>query len=352
MNIKITGSGSYIPTETISNIDFAKHSFLNDDGTPFPYPNDVVAEKFLEITGIRERKYVSDDLCTSDIAFIAAKKAIEDAKIDPETLDYIILAHNFGDVKKGAIQSDILPSLATRVKHHLRIKNPKCVAYDILFGCPGWVEGVIQAYAFIKAGMAKKCLVIGAETLSRVVDMHDRDSMIYSDGAGATIVEATEEEGGILAHETATFTYDEAYYLFFGNSFNKDHDPDVRYIKMHGRKIYEFALSQVPKAMAACIEKSGVDISKVKKVLIHQANEKMDEAIIHRFFKQYKQTPPEGVMPMSIHKLGNSSVATVPTLFDLMIKGQLENQSLEKGDVILFASVGSGMNINAIVYQM
>lgn len=352
MNIKITGSGSYIPTETISNIDFAKHSFLNDDGTPFPYPNDVVAEKFLEITGIRERKYVSDDLCTSDIAFIAAKKAIEDAKIDPETLDYIILAHNFGDVKKGAIQSDILPSLATRVKHGLKIKNPKCVAYDILFGCPGWVEGVIQAYAFIKAGMAKKCLVIGAETLSRVVDLHDRDSMIYSDGAGATIVEATDDEGGILAHETATFTYDEAYYLFFGNSFNKDHDPDVRYIKMHGRKIYEFALSNVPKAMASCLEKSGVSIEKIKKILIHQANEKMDEAIIQRFYRNYKQTPPEGIMPMSIHKLGNSSVATVPTLFDLMMKGKLENQELKKGDVIIFASVGSGMNINAIVYQM
>ena len=352
MNIKITGSGSYIPTETISNIDFAKHSFLNDDGTPFPYPNDVVAEKFLEITGIRERKYVSDELCTSDIAFIAAKKAIEDAKVDPETLDYIILAHNFGDVKKGAIQSDILPSLATRVKHHLRIKNPKCVAYDILFGCPGWVEGVIQATAFIKAGMAKKCLVIGAETLSRVVDMHDRDSMIYSDGAGATIIEATDEEGGVLAHETATFTYDEAFYLFFGNSFNKDHDPDVRYIKMQGRKIYEFALNQVPKAMAECLDKSGININQVKKILIHQANEKMEEAIIQRFYRIYKQPPPEGIMPMSIHKLGNSSVATVPTLFDSIQKGLVENQKLEKGDVILFASVGSGMNINAIVYQM
>ena len=352
MNIKITGSGSYIPTKTISNIDFAKHSFLNDDGTPFPHSNEVVAEKFLEITGIRERKYVSDDLCTSDIASIAAQRAIEDAQIDPETIDYIILAHNFGDVKKGAIQSDILPSLATRVKHHLRIKNPKCVAYDILFGCPGWVEGVIQATAFIKAGMAKKCLVIGAETLSRVVDLHDRDSMIYSDGAGATIIEATEKEGGILAHETATFTYDEAYYLFFGNSFNKEHDPNVRYIKMHGRKIYEFALSQVPKAMAACLDKSGISIEKVKKILIHQANEKMDEAIINRFFKHYKYTTPEGVMPMSIHSLGNSSVATVPTLYDLMMKGQLENQKLNKGDVILFASVGSGMNINAIVYQM
>ena len=352
MTIKITGSGSYIPTEKVSNIDFAKHSFLNEDWSPFPHSNEVVAEKFLEITGIKERRYVKDDLCTSDIAILAAEKAILDAKIDRETIDYIILAHNFGDVKKGAIQSDILPSLASRVKHGLKIINPKCVAYDILFGCPGWVEGVIQAYAFIKAGMAKRCLVIGAETLSRVVDLHDRDSMIYSDGAGATIVESSEESGGILSHETATFTYDEAYYLFFGNSFNKDHDPDVRYIKMHGRKIYEFALTNVPKAMASCLEKSGVPIEKVKKVLIHQANEKMDEAIIHRFFKQYKQTPPEGVMPMSIHKLGNSSVATVPTLFDLMMKGELENQTLAKGDVIVFASVGSGMNINAIVYQM
>jgi len=352
MNIKITGSGSYIPTEKVSNKDFAKHSFLNEDGTPFPHSNEVVAEKFLEITGIQERRYVTDDLCTSDIAILAAEKAILDAKIDRETIDYIILAHNFGDVKKGAIQSDILPSLATRVKHGLKIQNPKCVAYDILFGCPGWVEGVIQATAFIKAGMAKKCLVIGAETLSRVVDLHDRDSMIYSDGAGATIIEATDDEGGILAHETATFTYDEAYYLFFGNSFNKEHDPNVRYIKMHGRKIYEFALSQVPKAMAACLDKSGVNINQVKKILIHQANEKMDEAIIHRFFKQYKQTPPEGVMPMSIHKLGNSSVATVPTLYDLLVKGKIENQHLIPGDVVIFASVGAGMNINAFVYQM
>lgn len=352
MNIKITGSGSYIPTEVVTNIDFAKHVFLNDDGTPFPQPNEVIAEKFKDITGIEERRYVTDDLNTSDIATIAAKKAIEDAKIDPETLDYIIFAHNFGNVKKGAIQTDILPSLATRVKFDLRIKNPKCVAYDMLFGCPGWIEGVIQAQAFIKAGMAKKCLVIGAETLSRVVDMHDRDSMIYSDGAGATIIEATEEEGGILAHETATFTYDEAYYLFFGDSFNKTHDPDVRYIKMHGRKIYEFALSQVPKAMVSCLEKSGVNINAVKKVLIHQANEKMDEAIIQRFYKHYKQMPPEGIMPMSIHKLGNSSVATVPTLYDLLIKNQLKNQSISKGDVILFASVGAGMNINAIVYRM
>jgi 3-oxoacyl-[acyl-carrier-protein] synthase-3 len=352
MTIKITGTGSYIPTEVISNKDFSSHVFLNEDGTSFPLSNDVITEKFHGITGIQERRYASDELTTSDMATIAAKKAIENANIDPETIDYIIFAHNFGDVKKGAIQGDMLPSLASKTKYNLRIKNPKCVAYDVLFGCPGWVEGVIQATSFIKAGMAKKCLVIGAETLSRVVDPHDRDSMIYSDGAGATILEASEEKGGILAHESASFTYDEANYLFFGNSFNKTHDPNVRYIKMHGRKIYEFALSNVPKAMAECLDASGIKIDQIKKILIHQANEKMDEAIIQRFYKLYNQTAPEGIMPMTIHRLGNSSVATVPTLYDAMLKGEIENQEIHKGDIILFASVGAGMNVNAIVYQV
>ncbi|CAM3582908.1 3-oxoacyl-ACP synthase [Flavobacterium saliperosum S13] len=351
MAIKITGSGSYIPTQTVTNTDFERHQFLNEDGSTYAVPNEVIAEKFKDITGIEERRYVEDDLTTSDIAFFAAEKAIEDSKIDPEKLDYIIVAHNFGDVKKGAIQSDTVPSIAARVKHKLRIRNPKCVGYDVMFGCPGWIEGMIQAQAFIKAGMAKKCLVIGAETLSRVVDMHDRDSMIYSDGAGATVLELTDGEGGFLAHETASFTYEESKFLFFGKSYNVDHNPDVRYLKMYGRKIYEFALTNVPLAMKACLDNSGIPIADLTKILIHQANEKMDEAIVHRFFKLYQQTPPENVMPMNIKKLGNSSVATIPTLYDLILKGKIENQELHKGDVVLFASVGAGMNINAFVYR-
>lgn len=351
MGIKITGTGSYIPKSIEKNEDFHQHQFLNADGSKIDYPNEVIVEKFKAITGIVERRYADDQLVASDIGFLAAQKAIDDANIDPETIDYIICAHNFGDVKANTIQSDILPCLASRIKHRLRIKNPKCVAYDILFGCPGWVEGVIQAQAYIKAGMAKRCLVVGAETLSRVVDKHDRDSMIYSDGAGASIVEETNEDNGILAHESASFTYDEAYYLFFGNSNNKNLCPDTRYIKMHGRKIYEFALTNVAQAMKDCLEKSGVDISEVKKVLIHQANEKMDEAIIKRFYRLFKAKAPEGIMPMSIHKLGNSSVATVPTLFDLIRNNKLEDHQINKGDVIIFASVGAGMHINAIVYR-
>jgi 3-oxoacyl-[acyl-carrier-protein] synthase-3 len=351
MNIKITGTGSYIPKIIQKNEAFQQHSFLNIDGSEIPSSNEVIVEKFEAITGISERRYAEEHLTTSDLGALAAEKAIMDAGIDPETLDYIILAHNFGDVKSGSIQSDILPCLAARVKNALKIKNPKCVAYDILFGCPGWIEGVVQAQAYIKAGMAKKCLVIGAETLSRVVDPHDRDSMIYSDGAGATIIEATEEDGGILSHESASYTHDEVYHLFFGCSNNKSLDEDTRFIKMYGRKIYEFALSNVPGAMQTCLNNSGIDIKDVKKILIHQANEKMDEAIVNRFYRLYKTPVPQGIMPMSIHKLGNSSVATVPTLLDLIKNNHMEGHQLNKGDIVIFASVGAGMHINAIVYK-
>ncbi len=352
MKIGISGTGCYIPSQITENDDFSENEFLNSDGTPFKHSNEIIIQKFKSITGIGRRRYVDDNLNTSDIAYLASEKAIEDAGIDKEELDYIIFAHNFGDVSHGKSQGDTLPSLATRVKHHLKIKNPKCVAYDMLFGCPGWIEGVIQANAFIKSGIAKKCLVIGAETLSRVVDSHDRDSMIYSDGAGATIVQSKENGGEILAHASATHANGEAYYLFFGGSYKIETEEDRRYIKMYGRKIYEFALTHVPSAMKECLLESGVGINGVKKIFIHQANEKMDEAIVKRFYELFNMETPEGIMPMNIHEMGNSSVATIPTLFDMVRKGNLENQSIQKGDVVIFASVGAGMNVNAIVYRV
>ncbi len=351
MAIKITGLGSYTPEVITKNSSFQNHQFLNMDGSAINSENEVIIEKFKAITGIEERRYAPSEMTSSDLGTKAATKAIEDARIDSETLDYIICAHNYGDVQKGSNYSDIVPSLASRIKHNLRIQNPQCVAYDILFGCPGWIEGVIQAQAFIKAGMAKKCLVIGTEMLSRVVDDHDRDSMIYSDGAGATVIEQDHSDAGILSFNTATFTYDEAYFLFNGPSYNTDAEQQTKYIKMYGRKIYNFALTQVPQAMKTCLEKSGCTIDEVKKIFIHQANEKMDEAIVQRFYKLHDSPMPEHIMPMSIAKLGNSSVATVPTVFDLVRQGKIEHHEINKGDLVLFASVGAGMNINAIAYR-
>ncbi|MGD1945429.1 MAG: 3-oxoacyl-ACP synthase III family protein [Croceivirga sp.] len=352
MEIAITGTGSYLPTIITKNEDFLSHRFLEHGGNALGYGNETVIEKFAAITGIAERRYADEKYNTSDLGFFAAQRAITDANIDKETIDYIIFAHNFGDVSKGKIQSDTLPSLATRVKHLLQIKNTSCVAYDMIFGCPGWVEGMIQAKAFIQSGMANTCLVIGGETLSRVIDPNDRDSMIYADGAGATIVQKGKGKGNILAHASQTHANDEAYHLFFDKSYHPDSCPDTRYIKMYGRKVYEFACTYVPQAMKTCLDESGVSIDDIKKVFIHQANEKMDEAIIKRFYRLYKKTPPEDVMPMMIQETGNSSVATIPTLFDKVKNGRLENHSVEKGDMVMFASVGAGMNINAMVYQI
>lgn len=358
MSVIITGTGSYIPSSVTPNDEFKDHRFFNEDGEQLSENNEVIIRKFKAITGISERRYIKAHKVTSDIATFAANRAIESAGIDPETLDYIVVAHNYGDVPNGHHQSDTVPSLASRVKHQLKIKNPRCVAYDILFGCPGWVEATIHCNAFMRGGMAKKCLVIGAEALSRVVDQHDRDSMIYSDGAGAVILEHSpnqensEYQQGIIHHLTATYTLDEAHFIYFGPSYNQEENSSRNYIKMYGRKIYEFAITRVPEAMKQCMEEAGQEIGKLKKVFIHQANEKMDEAILARFYKLYGLTPPDGIMPLTINTLGNSSVATVPTLYDLVRRGELSGHEIAPGDLIMFASVGAGMNVNAILYQV
>jgi 3-oxoacyl-[acyl-carrier-protein] synthase-3 len=351
MNIKITGTGSYVPNKVLKNNDFLNHSFLTNDGTPFEIENKEIIEKFSSITGIKERRYAAKSENSSDLAAKAAKKAILNSRTNQETIDYIIVAHNFGDTPYGLKQSNPLPSVASKVKSLLEIKNPKCVAYDILFGCPGWIEAVVQAKSFIKSGMAKKCLVIGTETLSRVVDVRDRDSMIFADGAGATIIEESNKLGGILSHETVTYTDNgEVDILFFGESYEPDNKN--QFIKMKGRKVYEFALSHVPEAMKSCLDQSGVKIQNLKKIFIHQANEKMDEAIIKRFYRLYKEKVPPSVLPMNIEFNGNSSVATIPTLLDQVLNGEKKGHVLTEGDIILFASVGAGMNINAITYQV
>jgi 3-oxoacyl-[acyl-carrier-protein] synthase-3 len=351
----ITGTGSYIPTTIQSNADFSDHIFYAENNQPLDTPPREVVEKFRLITGIAERRYLPDEMNTSDIASIAARRAVEDSGIDPETLDQIIVSHNFGNVITKTIQTDAVPSLANRVKHDLGIRNPSCIAYDILFGCPGWVQSLIQAEAFFRAGMAKKCLLIGAESLSRVIDMYDRDSMIFSDGAGACIAEykdVAEKGPGILSYSVQTHSLEETYYINMGKSYFPGSDPHTRYIKMKGRKVYEYAMKHVPAAMKDCLDKSGVDIRELKKVFIHQANEKMDEGIIKRMYQLYGILQPlKNVMPMSIHWLGNSSVATVPTLFDMVRRGQVSSHELSPGDIILFASVGAGMNVNAVCYR-
>lgn len=353
MKSKIIGTGSYIPALVHPNSEFSAQRFYTENQELIDKPSAEIAEKFQEITGIRERRYAEEKYNCSDLGFFAAEKAIADAGINPEEIDQIVFAHNFGDVRKHTLQTDVLPALASRVKHRLKIKNPNCVAYDLLFGCPGWVQGLIQMDAFLKAGIAKTALVISAETLSRVLDPFDRDSMIFSDGAGACILRNEEGDSGILSTRVCSHTLEEAYYLFLGKSNFPESDPRVRYIKMNGRKVYEYALTHVPQAMKECLDEANVSIDDLKKVFIHQANEKLDEGVIKRFYRLYgRKELPENIMPMSVHELGNSSVATIPTLLDRARKGKLPDHKLQSGDIILLASVGAGMNINAVTYRV
>lgn len=351
----ITGTGRCIPNNTVKNSDFINNEFYDESGVKMDKPNEEIIQKFKEITGIEERRYLEDHQVNSDLAYNAGKAAIEDAGIDPEELDYIIVAHNFGDVTKSTGSVDIIPSVASRVKHQLGINNPEAIAYDIIFGCPGWIQGLIQANYYIKSGDASKILVIGSEALSRVSDPHDRDGMIFADGAGATILEAktSEQPAGILSHAARSDALNEAYLMWMERSNNTNYAGDEIFIKMNGRKQFEYALNTVPPLLKKAVDKSGIDIKKIKKVLIHQANEKMDNAMLKNFFKLYGiRDIPKDIMPMTISKLGNSSVGTIPVMLDMILHGEMENQRIDPGDHFVFVSVGAGMNINAIVYKM
>jgi 3-oxoacyl-[acyl-carrier-protein] synthase-3 len=350
-NSIITATGSYIPALKIPNDYFLAHDFYGADGEKLDKPNIDLIKKLEEITCIQERRYVTDDLTTSDIAFIAADRALEGT--DRETLDYIIVGQNLGDMRADNARCDMVPTIAARVKHKLRIKNPYCVAYDVPFGCPGWLHAMIIADYYIKSGDAKKILVIGAETLSRASDPHDIDSMIYSDGAGATLVEATDRKAGIVSHVTRSDTLNDVNLMTLGVSYHLSSNGNQLYLKMHGHEIYKYAVKTVPEVVMRSLEKAGLTLLDVNKVLIHQANQKMDEAILKRLFKlNHVKDIPDHIMPMTISWLGNSSVATLPTLFDLLQRGKLDNHILHSGDIAVFASVGAGMNVNSMVYRM
>lgn len=354
INTVITGSGHFLPEKVVKNSDFLNYEFYDDQGELIEKPVSEIIQKFQEITEIEERRYVENELYNSDIATIAAQRAIEKSGIDKDELDYVIVASNYGDIDPVHRQIDIMPSMSTKVKHNLGIKNNHCRPYDMTFGCPGWIEGVILAHHLFTAKVASKILVVGSDTLSRAVDPHDRTAMIFSDGAGAVVLEAVESDKkfGIISYDTLSDSGEEMTYLVNGLSLKEDYKGSAVNIRMRGRKVYEYALRKVPALVKRVIEKGDTDIRDIKKVLLHQANAKMDHAMIERLFKLYNISEiPKSVAPMTVQKFGNSSVATVPTMFDLIERKQLGEHRFHPGDSIVFGSVGAGMNINAILYR-
>lgn len=354
---KIIGTGSFIPDVIIKNNYFLGHIFYTPNGEKINIPNNEIIQKFEEITGIKERRYLHIDYVNSDMAFDAAANAIlsvRNKSFNAEDIDMIIVAHNYGDVNYQNTYASFVPSIAAKVKNMLKIKNPNCIAKDVIFGCPGWLQGVIEADQAIKLGSAKTVMVIGSETLSRVCDPHDRDSMIFSDGAGAVILQEMESEelSGVLSYDNRSDT-NLANTIFNSKSYKEGYKSDELFIHMNGHEVFKYAISMVPQVVKNSIDAAGLELDDIDKILIHQANEKLDHKIGQNLFRLYgRRDFDPNIMPMTIDWLGNSSVATIPTLLDRIMKGEMPGHELNPGNNIVLASVGAGMNINSMVYRM
>lgn len=353
-NSVIVGTGAYLPEKLIPGSYFHQNTFFRKSGEPIEKTSETIVNKLEDISGIRERRYIEDHYQTAHMAALASERAIVSADIDKEQLDSIIVAHNFGNLVDQSQGSHLIPNLAALVKHHLQVKNPRCSAFDLLFGCPGWVQAMIQAHQAIACGDATHVLVVGVEAMSRVLDPHDPDSMLFGDGAGAVVIKAAEEatQRGILANKTFSHCEEEVNYLRMGASTNPDLDKGL-YVKMQGKKVYRYAVENMPDLVHECLQKAGMPLKNVSKFLLHQANEKMLKAIYEKIVGEADNMAARFCeqVPVILQNIGNSSVATIPTLLDIMSKGQLPEHTLNQDDVVVMASVGAGMHTNCLVYK-
>ncbi|HEY0461740.1 MAG TPA: 3-oxoacyl-ACP synthase III family protein [Pyrinomonadaceae bacterium] len=348
----ITGTGSVLPALIVPNSHFETSEFYDKNGNKNDRSSGEIVAKLEAITGIRERRYVPFDEDSIPLMTRAAQNAIDDASIDVNRLSGIIVAHNAGNMVIGERDFHPIPNLAACLKNALQCTNHECFAYDILFGCPGWLQALIQAHQAILCGDAESVLVVGLEVASRLLDPHDVDSMILADGCGACVLSKSEAANGILAYATYSHAQEDLGSIYLGKSCNKDLAGSC-YFHMNGREVYKYATAWVPKIIKKTLDKAGLNIQAVDLFLFHQANAKMLEAIAKNLGEIYEVSAGffAGKIPTTIEFLGNTSVATIPTMLDLVRKNRLDGFEIKKGQIAVMASVGAGMHCNSLIYQ-
>lgn len=353
MSVILKGTGTHLPERVIKNDYFMKHQFMSPEGVIFDKPQEEIIAKLEAITGIKERRYISEKGDSVPLLVAASQNAIDDAGIDKNQIDGIIVAHNAGNMLEGRDGFHTVPNFAAILKNKLEISNYDCFAYDILFGCPGWIQGLIQAKQAIDAGDATNVLVVGIEVASRLLDPHDLDSMILADGCGAAVVSKSDDENkGILSYATFSHAQEDLSCIYLDKSYNKELDAPTLF-KMNGKDVYRYATVWVPKVIKKALDKVGLDSDDVDMFLFHQANGKMLHAFANNLASMYGKEGGsfEGKIPTTIEFTGNTSVATVPTMLALILKHELGDYEIKKGQTVVMASVGAGMHCNALVYK-
>ena len=349
----ISGTGSAIPDVVVPNSHFLEHEFYDSTGVRIDKPAAEIISKLESITGIRERRYIPANQDSVRLMTDAAMAALDDANLKPNQLSGIIVAHNAGNMITEAKAFHTVPNLASCLKNSLECTEFQCFAFDILFGCPGWLQAMIQAHQTIQMGDAEHVLVVGLEVASRMLDPHDVDSMILGDGCGACVVSRSDDgAAGIVAYSTYSHGQGDNRIIYLGSS-NKAGVEGSTYFHMIGREVYRYATEWVPKVVKKALDTAGREISEIDIFFFHQANAKLNQAITRNLAGLYNVSEDIFAckVPSTIEFLGNTSVATIPTMLDLVAKRRLGDFHVAAGHLAVFASVGAGMHCNALVYQ-
>ena len=310
MNVGIKGFGAYAPEKVVDNAYF--ESFLETSD-----------EWISKMTGIKERRWASEDQDTSDLAFEASKKAIEDAGITPADIDMIIVASATGDMPFPSVANILQEKLGTR----------KVPTMDQLAACSGFMYSMITAKQYVQSGDYKNILVVGADKLSKITDLTDRSTaVLFGDGAGAVVIGEVSEGRGIISYEMGS-DGNGGKYLYLNKDTGK--------LVMNGREVFKFAVRIMGEASTRVVDKAGLQSDDIDMFIPHQANIRIMESARERLGIEREK------MSVSVNRFGNTSAASIP----LSISQELENGRIKDDDTLVLVGFGGGLTWGAMVIK-
>jgi len=322
-NVKVIGTGSYVPANVLTNNDLEK--IVNTSN-----------EWIITRTGIAERHLAEGNEATSDISSKAAINAMEDAKIKPEDIELIIVATNSPDM--------LFPATACLVQD--KIKAINAATFDLQAGCSGFIYGMITAWQFIVSGFYNNALVIGAETLSKFVDWTDRNTcVLFGDGAGAVVLKADKEEGILSGHLRGDGSGADLIKIPAGASkipaSHETIEQRLHYVKMKGNEVFKYAVKYMKRSTIKALEKCHLSIADVDCLIPHQANIRIISVVAKVLgIKKDK-------VYINLDKYGNTSAASVAIALDEAVRqGKIQN-----GDIVVLTAFGAGLTYGSIVLR-
>ena len=324
LQILMTGIGSYLPKNKTSNIDLEKFMDTSD-------------EWIKKRTGINFRHYVEDNEFTSDMGTNAAKLAILDAGLNSNDIDLIIVATTTPD--------DTFPSTAAKIQKNL---GSKAISFDIQAVCAGFIYAISVGVAMLRDGYGKKCLVIGADSMSKLLDWDDRSTaVLFGDGAGAVVLEnrtlqnesVQNDQWGVLA--TKVFTNGE-YYDLLGTDGGVSKNMSTGFLRMNGKEIFKHAVDKLSSSLLMCLEECNMNINDIDWLIPHQANQRIINAVSNKV----KIHQNKIISTIAIH--GNTSAASIPLALDVAIKkGKIKN-----GNILALQAIGGGLSWGSLILKI